>query len=105
MKHSGGLYCYLVSCNGGSTFVATQVSLSNTCMNYFACSVHLSFVCCLVVTCFSVLLSVVLHANNSSTTVIFFVSSFCYASVLICCLKLLLCIKFGLWVLLCNGAS
>lgn len=84
MKHSGGLYCYLVSCNGGSTFVTTQVSLSNTCMNYFAYSVHLSFVCRLIVTCFNVLLSGVLRANNSSTTIIFF------------CFKLLLCIGLNL---------
>jgi hypothetical protein len=83
MKCSGGLYCYLVSCNGGSTFVAIQQLLSNSCMNYFAYSVHLSFVCYLVVTCFSVLLFVVLRANSSSTTII-------------CCFKLLLCIGLNL---------
>lgn len=84
MKHSGGLYCYLVSCNGGSTFVAVQELLSNTCMNYFACGVHLSFVCCLIVTCFIVLLSIVLCANSSSITTIIF------------CFKLLLCINLNL---------
>ncbi len=84
MKRSGGLYCYLISCNGGSAFVTTQKSLSNTCMNYFAYSMHLSFVCCLVVTCFSVLLFVVLRANSNSTTTI------------ICSFKLLLCIDLNL---------
>jgi predicted choloylglycine hydrolase len=84
MKHNGDLYCYLVSCNGGSTSVAIQVSLSNTCTNHFVCSVHLSFECCLVVTCFSVLLYVVLNVNNSSTIAITFR------------FKLLLCISLNM---------
>ncbi len=65
----------------------------NTSMNFSAYNVHLSFVCCLVVTCFNVLLFVVLCANSGSTIVV------------ICYLKLLMCMKFGLLILLCNGTN
>ncbi len=65
----------------------------NTSMNFFTWNVHLSFVCCLVVTFFNVLLFVVWCANSSSIVVV------------ICYLKLSMCIKFGLLILLCNGTN
>ncbi len=79
--------------------------IMNTSMNFSACNVHLSFVCCLVVTCFNVLLFVLLCANSSSTVVVI-----CYLKLLLCIsrncyLKLLICIKFELLILLCNGTN
>jgi hypothetical protein len=53
-------------------------------MNFSTCNVHLSFVCCLVIICFNVLLSIVLCANSSSVVVV------------ICYFKLLLCISCNL---------
>jgi len=53
--------------------------ITNTSMNFFACNVHLSFVCCWVVTCFNVLFSVVLCTNSNSTVVVI-----CYFKLSLC---------------------
>ncbi len=79
--------------------------IMNTSMNFSTYNVHLSFVCCLVVTCFNVLLSILLCANSSLDVVVICCLKLFLCISRNCYLKLLMCTKFGLLILLCNGTN